>query len=142
MSTITSALPTSYSAPASRFLAKAIFRARIRLSFIAVDNRFLTETAAMRTLTFSSPRGDHTFKIGLGVVALFAALELILLGYHFVGRGRGRQTVAAPPTAVPPAETRPTAAATAPAVAIVPAPTVAPAPSEAPAAAAPAAPAT
>jgi tetratricopeptide (TPR) repeat protein len=93
-----------------------------------VDNRFLTETAAMRTLTFSSPRGDHTFKIGLGLVGLFAALELCLLSYHFIGRGRARQTVAAPATATQPAEARPTATASAPAVAVVPAPTVAPGP--------------
>jgi tetratricopeptide (TPR) repeat protein len=103
-----------------------------------VDNRFLTETAAMRTLTFSSPRGDHTFKIGLGLVGLFAALELTLLSYHFVGRSRAGRSVAAPASVTQPAaEARPTAAATAPAVAMIPAPTVAPAPTEA--AAAPAA---
>src|SRR3954467_8511158 len=143
MSTITSAPPTFYSAPGSRSLAKAIFRARIRVPFIAVDNRFLTETAAMRTLTSSSPRGDHTFNIGLALVGLFAALELCLLSYHYIGRAGARQTAAAPTTATTtqPAEARPPAAATAPAVAMVPAPTVAPAPAEAPAAPAPSAPA-
>ena len=100
-----------------------------------MDNRFLTETAAMRTLTFSSPRGDHTFKIGLALVGLFAALELTLLSYHFIGRSRSARTVAAPAAATQPAPARPTSTATAaPAVAMVPAPTVAPAPSEAPAA--------
>jgi len=96
-----------------------------------VDNRFLTETAAMRTLSFSSPRGDHTFKIGLGLVGLFAALELSLLSYHFVGRGHARPSVATAPAVRQPAVAQPTPAATAPTVAMVPAPSVAPAPTTA-----------
>jgi tetratricopeptide (TPR) repeat protein len=90
-----------------------------------MDNRFTTETATMRTLTFSGPRGDTSFKIGLAMVALFAAVELFFAGYYYAGRVRHR-TVSTGATSTQPAQAAP--AATAPSVAVVPAPTVAPAP--------------
>ena len=90
-----------------------------------MDNRFTTETAAMRTLTFSGPRGDTSFKIGLTMVALFAAIEVFFAGYYYAGRLRHR-AVSTGATSTQPAEVAP--AATAPPVAVVPAPTLAPAP--------------
>ena len=100
-----------------------------------MDNRFLTETAAMRTLTFSSPRGDSSFKIGLTLVTLFAAAEVLFASFYYVGRVRGRHTAAAGSAATQPAEVAPVAT-TAP-LAVVPAPTMAP--TAAPAAPGPAA---
>ncbi len=97
-----------------------------------MDNRFLTETAAMRTLTFSAPRGDPSFKIGLTMVALFATAELLFASFYYVGRFRGRHTTTAGPVATQPAEVAP-APTTAP-LAVVPAPTMAPAPTAAPSA--------
>lgn len=85
----------------------------------------MTETAAMRTLTFSAPRGDTSFKIGVTVVALFAAAEIFFAGYHYAGRFRHR-TVSTGATSTRPAQVAP--AATAPPVAVVPAPSLAPAP--------------
>ena len=91
-----------------------------------MDNRFLTETAAMRTLTFSSPRGDTSFKIGLSLVAIFAAAELFLAGYYYLGKGQAHSTTSTGATLTQPADFPP--AATAAPVAVVPAPVVAPAP--------------
>jgi tetratricopeptide (TPR) repeat protein len=86
------------------------------------SNRFLTETAAMRTLTLSSPRGDVSFKIGLGVVALFAAVEFFSASYYYVGR------ISVPPTASQPSISSRPAVATPPPVTKKPiaAPSVAP----------------
>ncbi len=61
-----------------------------------MDNRFLTETAAMRTLTFASPRGDISFKIGLTLVAVLAAGEAFFGGYYYMGRARSHPVTAAP----------------------------------------------
>lgn len=96
-----------------------------------MNNRFLTETSAMRTMTFASPRGDMTFKVGVGLVALLAVAELFWGGYYYMGRGRSRRTAeAAPPAASLTQE--PVVKATAPPVA----PTAAPiAPTAAPPAA-------
>jgi tetratricopeptide (TPR) repeat protein len=93
-----------------------------------MDNRFMTETAAMRTLTFSPPRGDTSFKIGVTMVAVLAAAEVFFAGYHYAGRFRHR-TASTAPTSTQPATVAP--AATAPPVAVVPAPTVAPEPTAA-----------
>jgi tetratricopeptide (TPR) repeat protein len=90
-----------------------------------MDNPFTTETAAMRTMTFSGPRGDTSFKIGMTMVALFAAVEVFFAGYHFAGRF-GHRTVSTGATSTAPAQAAPSA--TAPPIAVVPAPTVAPAP--------------
>ena len=100
-----------------------------------MENRFLTETAAMRTLALSSPRGDVSFKIGLALVALFAAVEIFSASYYYVGRFRVPRTAATAPQAQPKAVTKATPA---PPPAVVMAPTVAPAP---PAAASPSVPA-
>jgi tetratricopeptide (TPR) repeat protein len=51
------------------------------------SNPFLTETAAMR-LTATLPRGDLSFKIGLGIVALFAAAEIFSASYYYASRIR------------------------------------------------------
>ncbi len=59
------------------------------------SNRFLTETAAMQTPTFSSPRGDASFKMGLGLVVLFAALEVLFATYHYVGLSRAARAATA-----------------------------------------------
>ena len=91
-----------------------------------MDNRFQTETAAMRTLAFSSPRGDTSFKIGLALVTLFAAVEIFFGGYYYVGRVRGHHTASAARTSTQPSDFLPTATP-APSVA-APASTVAPAP--------------
>jgi tetratricopeptide (TPR) repeat protein len=87
------------------------------------SNRFLTETAAMRTLTLSSPRGDVSFKIGLGLVALFAAAEILSASYYYVSRIRVPSTAAAPGAVVQPTATAPPRVA---AKAATPVPSVAP----------------
>ena len=101
------------------------------------SNRFLTETAAMRTLTLSSPRGDIGFKIGLGLVALFAAAEIFSASYYYAGRARvpsgaAQSSIVTRPTvaATPRVAKRPTPAPSA-------APTTAPAVAAAPSATAP-----
>jgi tetratricopeptide (TPR) repeat protein len=76
---------------------------------------FFTETAAMRTLTFpSSSQVDWSFRIGLGLVALFAAIELLSAAYYYAGRIRGGQRVtqAAAVTAPAPARVMPSVAPT------------------------------
>ena len=78
----------------------------------------------MRTLSFpSSSQVDWSFRIGLGLVALFAAIEILSAGYYYAGRIRGAQPVAQPAVAVTaptPAKVMPTAApVTAPSVAAV-----------------------
>jgi tetratricopeptide (TPR) repeat protein len=93
-----------------------------------MDNRFATETAAMRTLTFSGPRGDTSFKVGLAMVALFAAVEVFFGTYYYAGRFR-HGTAATTTTSTEPVEAAP--AATAPPIAVVPAPTIMPAPTAA-----------
>jgi tetratricopeptide (TPR) repeat protein len=71
------------------------------------SNRFLTETATMRTLTLSSPRGDVSFKIGLGLVLLFAAVEIFSASYYYVARIGIPRTAAQPSAATEPTATAP-----------------------------------
>ena len=92
-----------------------------------MDNRFLTETAAMRTLTFASPRGDISFRIGLGLVALLAAAELFTAGYYYVSRQRSHRPAVATTATTEPAESL--ATATPAPVAALPAPSAAALPS-------------
>lgn len=92
------------------------------------SNRFLTETAAMRTPMLSSRSGDVSFKIGLGLVALFAAAELFSASYYYVGRIRIPRAAAQPSPV-----TQPTLATPPPVVAkATPAPTALPAVTAAP----------
>lgn len=57
------------------------------------SSRFLTETASMRTLPYaSSPEGDWSFRIGLGLVLLFAAAEIGSVGYYYVAKPRFAET--------------------------------------------------
>ena len=95
---------------------------------------FFTETAAMRTLGVPAEQADWGFRVGVILIALFAAAEIASLSYYFIGRNR----VATAPVQAPPAVTAYTPAPAAPAVA----PSVAPAtaPTVAAAAASPAAP--
>src|ERR1043166_8961453 len=87
---------------------------------------FFTETAAMRTLTFpSSSEVDWGFRIGLGLVALFADIEVISAGYYFAGRIRSAQAVT-PPAAAVTAVTAPTPAQVLPTAAPTTAPIAAP----------------
>ena len=101
-----------------------------------MENRFLTETSAMRTLSFASPRGDHTFTIGISLVGLLAVAELFFGAYYYVSHRHSSRAVASAPS-VPQATALPEPAATAPAFAlapqasVVPAPTLAPAPATA-----------
>src|SRR6266404_5234003 len=49
----------------------------------------------MRILTLSSLlKSDSSFKIGLGVVVLFAAAEIFSLGYYYIGRARAGSAAA------------------------------------------------
>src|SRR5262245_2661959 len=77
------------------------------------SKHFPTETAAMRMPTFSSaPRSEKSFTIGLWLVILFAAAEVIVAGYHYLGLGRMRvartepavvpSNVLIPPPSAPP----------------------------------------
>src|SRR4051812_12996144 len=89
---------------------------------------FLTETATMRTLTFpSSEQVDWGFRVGLGLIILFGAIEVLGVSYHYASRMQiGRRTTepVVPPTAPPPAPAAPAVApATTPAA---PAPVAAP----------------
>lgn len=94
-----------------------------------MENRFLTETAAMRTLNLSSPRGDVSFKIGLGLVALFAVVEVFFASYYYVGQHRGRSVARASTTSTQPAlPTATPAPSVAPAASVAAAPSIAPAP--------------
>jgi tetratricopeptide (TPR) repeat protein len=97
-----------------------------------MDNRFLTETSAMRTLTFASPRGDHTFIIGAALVAFLAVTEVFFGAYYYVGH-RHSSPVVAPAPSAPQTTTLPEPAATAPVFALAPAASVIPAPTLAPA---------
>jgi hypothetical protein len=71
----------------------------------------------MRTLTFpSSSEVDWSFRIGLGLVALFAAVEIFSAGYYYAGQIRGARPAAQPAvaaTAPAPAKVIPTAPPTA-----------------------------
>lgn len=67
----------------------------------SLDNAFATETAAMRTLPFSSASQiDWSFRIGLSAVILVAAAEIFSVGYYYVGQRYPR--VATPTTATAP----------------------------------------
>ena len=76
----------------------------------------------MRALTFPGSQTDWSFRIGLGLVISFAALELIGITYHYAGKIRGAHRVA--PASV--AATAPTPAPAVPAVAPPVAPSAAP----------------
>ena len=83
---------------------------------------FFTETASMPTLTFpSSSQVDWGFRLGLGLIALFAVAEIGSLGYYYAGRARLAGATSQPAIAV----TAPTPAPAPPAVA----PSTAPVPS-------------
>jgi tetratricopeptide (TPR) repeat protein len=63
---------------------------------------FPSETAAMRILTTSSgSRLDQSFTIGLGVVLLFAGVEILLASFHYLGRHRPTRTATSAPSTVP-----------------------------------------
>jgi hypothetical protein len=105
---------------------------------------FFTETASMRTLDFpSASQADWGFRVGLILVAVFAAAEIGGVGYYYASRFRPAPSVSQPAVAVTaptPATSQPKVApsiapvpVTAPSVAAV-APSVAPAPSSAAAA--------
>src|ERR1700704_5925372 len=89
------------------------------------SSRFLTETASMRTLPFSSsPQEDWSFRVGLSLVLIFAAAEIFSVGYYYVAHPRFAQTatpkkVAAASTPVPKPQVTP-----APSLAPMAAPTV------------------
>ncbi len=74
---------------------------------------FSTETASMRTLTFSSSsETDWSFRIGLSLIALFAAAEIFAAGYYYTGRFRSARATTQPAVAVmapTPAKVAPTA---------------------------------
>lgn len=98
-----------------------------------MDPAFATETAAMRTLPFSSGgRTDWGYRTAVGVVSLLAAAQVGSLSYYYISHRPARvattTTVApeiatpVPPTPAPVA----TAAPTLPPVAVLPKPTAAP----------------
>src|SRR5438105_9446026 len=92
---------------------------------------FFTETASMGTLTFpSSTQIDWGFRVGIALIAVFAAAEICSVGYYYASRARLGRTAAQPTVAVrTPAPTQPLPAV-APSTAPAPAPA---APSVAPA---------
>ncbi len=100
-----------------------------------MENRFLTETAAMRTLTFSSaPRGggDISFKIGVGLVGALAVAEFFFASYYAIGHRRTSAVATTKPAAAAPTAAPERAAAPpTPAFALVPGATLAPAPAPA-----------
>ena len=56
----------------------------------------------MHILTTSSgSRLDQSFTIGLGVVLLFAGVEILLASFHFLGRHRPTRTATSSPSTVP-----------------------------------------
>ena len=70
-----------------------------------LDKAFATETAAMRTMPFSSgTQTDWGFRIGLSLVVLFGAIEIFGVGYYYVQR-RYPGVATAPSKAAPPAAT-------------------------------------
>lgn len=80
-----------------------------------MDPTFTTETAAMRTLPFSSGHSDWGYRIGLSVVVLLAAAEIFSAGYYYIDRRYPHTATATTTTTVPTTKTTP-----------VPAPVVAP----------------
>jgi len=97
---------------------------------------FFTETASLRNLSFPSAlQVDWGFRIGLGLVVLFATAEICGLGYYYLGHAGVHQLTAESAVAV---------TATTPAAPAAPAAIVAPsvAPATAPSAAAAASPST
>lgn len=92
-----------------------------------MGDSFPTETAAMRTLTLSSSRGDVGFKIGLGLIALFAAVEIVSVSYYYLARIHAPAAVAEPSIVTPPAAATPAHVAKKPPPTATVAPTVAPA---------------
>jgi tetratricopeptide (TPR) repeat protein len=91
------------------------------------SKHFPTETAAMRILTGSSgSRLDQSFTIALWVVILFAGVEILLAGFHYLGRLRPTRTATSTPSTVPstvliPAPSAPPLILASPAVAASPA---------------------
>src|ERR1700730_7036772 len=69
--------------PERYFTLKSIFTMADR------SRGFFTETASMRTLTFpSSSQVDWGLRVGVALVALFAAAEICGLGYYYAGGAR------------------------------------------------------
>ena len=84
---------------------------------------FLTETASLRTLSFpTANQVDWGFRVGVTLVALFAAAEIGSLAYYYAGKMKLARRTAQPAVAA----TAQTPAAAAPAVAPTTAPEVAP----------------
>src|SRR4051812_44307918 len=100
------------------------------------SREFLTETASLRTLSFpTANQVDWGFRIGLGLVALFAAAEIASVGYYYAGQARlGHRTTQ--PAVI---ATAPSPAAAAPEVAPATTPAIAPSVAAVPASPAPAA---
>ena len=72
----------------------------------------------MRTLSLSSSaQGDRSFRIGLGVVVLFAAAEIFSAGYYYISRVRTARTAPQPSVAAKAPTPAATVAPTAPPVA-------------------------
>jgi len=54
----------------------------------------------MRTLTFAgSPRSDRSFKLGLGLIIVFAVAEIFSVSYYYVSRSRAAHMAARPSVA-------------------------------------------
>jgi tetratricopeptide (TPR) repeat protein len=110
------------------------------------SSRFLTETASMRTLPFSSsPQGDWSFRVGLSLVLIFAAAEIFSVGYYYIAHPHFAQATPAKKVAAAPSPAPRPQVTPAPSLAPMAAPTVglsAVQPSVAPSATPSAAPAT
>src|SRR6185295_13933182 len=86
---------------------------------------FLTETAAMRTLGVPTEQTDWSFRVGIILIALFAAAEIASVGYYFIGRHRVAKMSVPPAPAVTASTPAPPPPAVIPSTAPAAAPTVA-----------------
>jgi len=86
---------------------------------------FLSETAAMRTLGVPTEQSDWGFRVGVTLIALFAAAELAGVAFYYVGRHRATTASVAPPPAIAAPSAAPAVPAVAPSTAPVAAPSVA-----------------
>jgi len=86
---------------------------------------FLTETAAMRTLGVPTEQTDWGLRVGVTLIALFAAAEIAGVAFHYVGRHRATTASVQPPPAITAPTTGPAVPAVAPSSAPVTAPSVA-----------------
>src|ERR1700759_3987611 len=112
--------------PDSRSLARAIFHVNLRsiLNMADRSREFLTETASLRTLSMPTVNQiDWGFRVGIILVAIFAAAEIARVGYYYPGRMKvarttvGPAAVATAPSVAPAASAPPTAPAATPEVA-------------------------